>query len=141
MQCDYSTGLIVGGSKAQFGEFPHMAAIAYLNFDRELFYGCGGTLISERFVLTAAHCRSAERAKPILVRLGDLNLKTKGDTSTEISIRIKRFIVHPSYKKRTRENDIALIKLASAVTFSINVRPACLQQDNNFGVRKALVSE
>jgi secreted trypsin-like serine protease len=42
---------IIGGTAATLGQFPHQAAIL---IDRETF--CGGSLISEQWVLTAAHC-------------------------------------------------------------------------------------
>ena len=56
MNCDISTGLIVGGEKAVAGEFPHMALIGVRKQNDEISFICGGSLISEKFVLTAAHC-------------------------------------------------------------------------------------
>lgn len=50
-----SKKLIVGGTKAEPKEFPHMAAIGF-NKEDEISWNCGGTLISENWVLTAAHC-------------------------------------------------------------------------------------
>lgn len=47
--------LIVGGTKSKPKEFPHMALIGYESPDGPV-YKCGGTLISENFVLTAGHC-------------------------------------------------------------------------------------
>ena len=59
-QCDYATALIVGGEKTKVGEYPHMAAIGWRDLDGSLEFVCGGSLISERFVLTVAHCGSYE---------------------------------------------------------------------------------
>lgn len=55
--CAYTTGLIVGGVKAKVGEFPHMAAMGFRHPNGQAEFFCGGSLISELFVLTAAHCR------------------------------------------------------------------------------------
>lgn len=47
--------LIIGGTKVDRTEFPHMVAIGF-GQPNDLAYLCGGSLISEKFVMTAGHC-------------------------------------------------------------------------------------
>lgn len=55
-KCDSSMiPLIIGGTKADRTEFPHQASIGY-GGPTEFLYACGGSLISEKFVLSAGHC-------------------------------------------------------------------------------------
>lgn len=48
-------GLIIGGTEARPAEFPHAAAIGWYQ-DGGIEFNCGGSLISEKYILTAAHC-------------------------------------------------------------------------------------
>lgn len=68
---------IIGGDPANLNEFPHMVALGY--FDQEknrTEFNCGGTLISDRFVLTAAHCCYKKVQTPHLARLGKVRTKS-----------------------------------------------------------------
>lgn len=62
---------IINGKEALVGEFPYFAALAYI-IEEQLGFSCGGSLISEKFVLTAAHCCKVEEP-PIIVRLGKVS--------------------------------------------------------------------
>lgn len=57
VKCNQTSGFIVGGSVTAAGEFPHMAALLLKSIDGNFKFFCGGSLISEKFVLTAAHCK------------------------------------------------------------------------------------
>ena len=114
-KCVATTPLIVGGEKTRNGEFPHMAAIGYRNdFGDSYNFKCGGSLISENFVLTAAHCKDS-RLVPSFVRLGDQNLVSRQDGLREVDIDIANFIKHENYRTTSDGFDIALIKLVKNV--------------------------
>ncbi|XP_063371926.1 venom protease-like isoform X1 [Cydia amplana] len=136
-KCDYGkVELIVGGENAQLGEFPHMAAIGWVNFEDSYSFNCGGSLISPRWVLTAGHCTRDPRARdpnPAIVRLGDQNIDPSvQDGATPVEVPIKQIVKHPDYKPPHRYNDIALLELATDVDFSNTIRPACLWQRHDF---------
>lgn len=122
---------ILDGVPADLGEFPHMAALGYLTDNEDILFQCGGSLISERYVLTAAHCGSSRTPKPVLVRLGVVKLETNPDPSDKfrLDLNVEQMILHPEYGSNQNYNDIALIKLAGTVTFNLNLHPACLRTD------------
>lgn len=126
-KCDNIVKLIVGGNVTKPGEFPHMAAIGWRDGGREMF-DCGGSLISERYVLTAAHCYvELNGVFPSFVRLGDQNLVRTDDGAKPRDVDIERFIRHESFvRKQGLYNDIALIKMREEVRFTNFIRPACL---------------
>lgn len=56
-KCDIDTvGLIIGGELTSTREFPHTALLGYPTSFGTFTWDCGGSLISEMYVLTAAHC-------------------------------------------------------------------------------------
>ncbi|VVC95337.1 serine protease snake-like [Leptidea sinapis] len=131
--------VIFGGRPAKPAEFPHMAAIGWkaknINKSKWIFK-CGGSLISEQFVLSAAHCtmlpvrRHLDIINPMpeMVRLGVENIADDmfniyGDP---VDVKIKRITVHPKYRSPKKYNDIALFELENKVQFAHNVLPACL---------------
>lgn len=128
-KCNYDgTPLIVGGKPASPGEFPFMAAIGYADGA----FKCGGTLISENFVVSAAHC--ARRSKPTKVRLGSLTLNSKDAREIGVS----RVIMHPGYRPPRKYNDICLLKLARPVEFTQFIHPACIYSKSTIKQPKAI---
>ncbi|KYM97718.1 PREDICTED: venom serine protease Bi-VSP-like [Cyphomyrmex costatus] len=121
--------LIVGGKKAEAKEFPHMAAVGVDSTDKILWI-CGGTLISKKIVLTAAHCTwTADWGNANWVRLGDLNLVQSNDNAKPQTIAIQERIRHPDYKRPLEYHDIAILRLAKEAVYDAYVRPACLPVD------------
>ncbi len=125
--CSSRRARIVGGEATKIGEFAHMAAIGYGDFS-EIRFDSGGSLISEKFVLTAAHCLR-KRNPPTLVRLGDQNLKSEDDGAEPQEFRVKRYMRHESYSAKANYDDIGLIELDGEARFTKFVRPACLWQE------------
>jgi secreted trypsin-like serine protease len=114
---------IVKGADAAPGEFPYMAGLVEMS-SAKVF--CGGTLLSEQYVLTAAGCLQSRQASNVVVLVGDVDYTTGAETPTAAVYEVSAFIVHPNFDPKTRLNDIALIKLAKPVTFNAGVRAALL---------------
>lgn len=86
---------ILGGKKAKLAEFPHFAALRR-NAEGILEFVCGGVLISNKFVLTAAHCVLSS-VNLTSVRLGRTSLVESDDDPFEIvDVEIKVSNLEPS---------------------------------------------
>lgn len=70
---------ITSGHDAVFGQFPWMALLGSRLSNGSLLYICGGTLINDQYILTAAHCLHQVNATLESVRLGEHNLDTVED--------------------------------------------------------------
>lgn len=133
--CAFFRSTIVSREHRSFdGDFPHMARIGYeSNQNKE--YICGGALISDQYVLTAALCNSTRAGLPT----NFVTLNSISEQSYEaIHRRIAKFTVHPEYENSIH-NDIALIKMDASVKLeSGKLRPACLWTENELTNAEAI---
>lgn len=109
---------IVGGGDADPNEYPYQVLV------RAGGFLCGGTLIRDEWVLTAAHCITYSNGTPIsandtYVTLGEHDRTTPD--GTEQTIQSFENFIHRDYDDNTLDNDIALIHLKSPATLNSEV--------------------
>ncbi|XP_001362475.1 anionic trypsin-like [Monodelphis domestica] len=108
---------IVGGETCQEASVPYQVSL------NAGYHFCGGSLINEQWVVSAAHCYMSR----IQVRLGEHNIEvTEGN---EQFIDSEKVIRHPGYSFWTLDNDIMLIKLKTPVILNDHVLPISLPKD------------
>ncbi|XP_069100361.1 serine protease 27-like [Pleurodeles waltl] len=111
---------VVGGQNARSGEWPWQVSIRMS--DRDI---CGGALISEKWVLSAAHCLRWARPLHISVVLGSLQLS--GSNPHAVISKVKTIKLHPNYDFQSRSpGDLALVELQTPVNVTDYIMPICL---------------
>ncbi|XP_071068828.1 transmembrane protease serine 11C-like [Dasypus novemcinctus] len=109
---------IAGGTDAQEGEWPWQASLQQNNVHR-----CGATLISNSWLVTAAHCFiKANNPKAWNASFGLLL------SDPQIQRGIKDIVIHEHYHYPAHDNDIAVVRLSSPVLYTSNIRRACLPE-------------
>uniref|UniRef100_G3STI1 trypsin n=1 Tax=Loxodonta africana TaxID=9785 RepID=G3STI1_LOXAF len=105
---------IVGGYTCKENSVPYQASL------NSGYHFCGGSLINDQWVVSAAHCYKYR----IQVRLGEYNIDVLEGNEQFIST--AKTIRHPQYDSKTLDNDILLIKLSSSAVINSQVSPVAL---------------
>ncbi|XP_042866289.1 phenoloxidase-activating factor 1-like [Penaeus japonicus] len=121
-------------------EYPWLASIK-LNFDDHegssdfgmtaLYSYCSGSVINNKYILTAANCVTDEAnkvfsASAVEVGLGNHDVPIDGIVGTEQTFQVEKIIIHPNYTHQ--QADIALLRISEELNIT-KYRPVCLASD------------
>ncbi|XP_055622117.1 trypsin-like [Toxorhynchites rutilus septentrionalis] len=114
-------GRIVGGNDTAPGQFPYIASLRTLSNS----HFCGASILTEQWLLSAAHCTLDRQPGGVSVVVGSHTLN-RGDHH-----RVARIVNHPSFDRTVSTgNDISVIRTASMMIFTIVVQPIALTEEN-----------
>ncbi|XP_043079387.1 granzyme B-like [Puntigrus tetrazona] len=111
-------GGIVNGTEVKPHSRPFMVSL-----QKNWRHACGGFLISDRFVMTAAHCWKNEKLTAV-VGAHDLRQDDKS-----VRIGVKSYHVHPKFNKHTLQNDIMILRLKKEVKENKNVMKISISKE------------
>merc|ERR1712107_531963 len=116
---------IVGVFEAEPNQWPWQVA---LFIDNAWF--CGGALISENYVLTAAHC--VDGASYFDIMTGAHNVRESSEPN-RVEITSFNGWTHPNWNPNDLSGDIALIELPSPMAFNDYIKPSCIDTTGGKG--------
>ncbi|KAF7286845.1 hypothetical protein GWI33_003901 [Rhynchophorus ferrugineus] len=128
---DNSTLRVVAGQDASRNQFPYQISLRLVS-GIFMYHICGGSIISQRWVLSAAHCTSGRDASAFRVTAGIL-IQTDSGIANQQTVAVSQITNHASYPggNSVSANDICVIRLASLLTYGSNVQPIALALANS----------
>nr|AID60297.1 easter-13 [Nilaparvata lugens]APA33896.1 seminal fluid protein [Nilaparvata lugens] len=133
-KCGIRTQLrVIGGQDVTIGEFPWVVEFSVTKTKENITGFCTGAIISDQFVITAAHCQpEVPYTSKIIVGNVDRNQDPDCDAETNIcappmkEYEVDKFF-HPDYVHFPNGRDIALVKIHDKFEFNDFVSPICLE--------------
>lgn len=128
---------IIGGKPSKVSEWPFIVAL--FGADSDPF--CGGSLVNDQWVLTAAHC-----VDPVIKagKAGTLNIRRAAadGAASGNRVAVSRAFVFPDYSTPSGGSDVALLKLAQKVSLPTSELPIMASQNTEaaFAFPKACAS-
>ncbi|KAB0796104.1 hypothetical protein PPYR_10165 [Photinus pyralis] len=112
---------------SEFGEYPWQVAILKKD-PKESVYVCGGTLIDDLHIVTAAHCVRSYSPYDLRVRLGEWDVNHDVEFYPYVERDVSAVEVHPEFYAGTLYNDLALLRMDKPVDLgkNLHISPACL---------------
>ncbi|XP_034434190.1 ovochymase-1 isoform X1 [Hippoglossus hippoglossus] len=109
---------IIGGQEAWAHSWPWQVSLCFASMP-----ACGGAIIAPQWILSAAHCfQRYNTARLWSVKAGKHDLDNPEEPGQQ-SVAVALIIIHNRYNSRTKENDVALLKLQEPLVFTTSVRP------------------
>ncbi|BFG02061.1 trypsin eta [Drosophila madeirensis] len=137
---------VVGGTGVDISVAPYTVSVRLTSRDRRKYgsgHMCGGVLISQRLVATAAHCcynsdtKEYRAAGEYVLVMGSTYLTSK--TNETLAYYVQQLIVHSSYDHSTLTNDIALMFINGYVPWTWPTAKALPLNDQSLAVATACV--